>query len=56
LQHRDSNQSHDREGVVAFHCYHILMSPRLRLERYFDFQALGANWRTEVLAGFTTVA
>jgi AGZA family xanthine/uracil permease-like MFS transporter len=30
------------------------MSPRLRLERYFEFQALGANWRTEVLAGFTT--
>jgi AGZA family xanthine/uracil permease-like MFS transporter len=30
------------------------MSPRPRLERYFEFQALGANWRTEVLAGFTT--
>jgi AGZA family xanthine/uracil permease-like MFS transporter len=27
---------------------------RPRLERYFEFQALGANWRTEVLAGFTT--
>jgi AGZA family xanthine/uracil permease-like MFS transporter len=25
-----------------------------RLERYFEFQALGASWRTEVLAGFTT--
>ncbi len=25
-----------------------------RLERYFEFQALGTNWRTEVLAGVTT--
>ena len=25
-----------------------------RLERYFDFQSLGTNWRTEILAGFTT--
>ena len=25
-----------------------------RLERYFEFQALGANWRTEILAGATT--
>jgi len=24
------------------------------LERYFSFDALGANWRTEILAGFTT--
>ena len=30
------------------------MSLRLRLERYFEFQALGAVWKTEVLAGFTT--
>ena len=30
------------------------MPLRLRLERYFEFQALGANWRTEILAGFTT--
>ena len=30
------------------------MSLRLRLERYFEFQALGADWKTEVLAGFTT--
>ena len=34
--------------------YHGVMSSRLRLERYFEFQALGANWRTEILAGFTT--
>src|ERR1700720_3671447 len=27
---------------------------RQRLEHYFEFQALGANWRTEILAGFTT--
>src|SRR5208337_3760856 len=27
---------------------------RERLERYFEFQKLGANWRTEILAGFTT--
>lgn len=30
------------------------MSLGLRLERYFEFQALGAEWKTEVLAGFTT--
>jgi AGZA family xanthine/uracil permease-like MFS transporter len=24
------------------------------LERYFEFQSLGAKWRTEILAGFTT--
>jgi AGZA family xanthine/uracil permease-like MFS transporter len=30
------------------------MSLRVRLERYFEFQALGAEWKTEVLAGFTT--
>jgi AGZA family xanthine/uracil permease-like MFS transporter len=27
---------------------------RSRLEEYFEFQALGTNWRTEILAGFTT--
>jgi len=27
---------------------------RLRLERYFEFKQLGANWKTEILAGFTT--
>ena len=25
-----------------------------RLERYFEFAELGTNWRTELLAGFTT--
>ena len=25
-----------------------------RLERYFEFRALNTNWRTEILAGFTT--
>src|SRR5438046_3349300 len=30
------------------------MPLRLRLERSFEFAALGANWRTEILAGFTT--
>ena len=30
------------------------MSVRERLERYFEFRALGTNWRTEILAGFTT--
>src|SRR5450631_2768882 len=30
------------------------MSLGPRLERYFEFAALGANWRTEILAGFTT--
>lgn len=27
---------------------------RARLEQYFEFKRLGANWRTEILAGFTT--
>jgi adenine/guanine/hypoxanthine permease len=27
---------------------------RARLERYFEFQQLGTNWRTEILAGVTT--
>ena len=27
---------------------------RARLERYFEFEALGTNWRTEILAGLTT--
>ncbi len=30
------------------------MPLRQRLEQYFEFQALGAAWRTEILAGFTT--
>src|SRR6202167_1554349 len=30
----------------------ILM--KARLERYFEFRELGANWRTEILAGSTT--
>ena len=30
------------------------MSLRSRLEHYFQFQPLGARWRTEILAGFTT--
>lgn len=29
---------------------------RQRLERYFEFRSLGADWRTEVLAGVTTFA
>jgi AGZA family xanthine/uracil permease-like MFS transporter len=32
--------------------YHLVM--RARLERYFEFQRLGTNWRTEILAGATT--
>jgi AGZA family xanthine/uracil permease-like MFS transporter len=30
------------------------MTARESLERYFEFAALNANWRTEILAGFTT--
>jgi AGZA family xanthine/uracil permease-like MFS transporter len=30
------------------------LTPREWLERYFEFRALGANWRTEILAGATT--
>src|SRR5881394_4615767 len=29
---------------------------RAALERYFEFQRLGTNWRTEALAGATTFA
>ena len=25
-----------------------------RLERYFEFEALGTDWKTEILAGITT--
>jgi AGZA family xanthine/uracil permease-like MFS transporter len=32
----------------------IPMPLRQQLEQYFEFQALGAAWRTEILAGFTT--
>jgi adenine/guanine/hypoxanthine permease len=27
---------------------------KTRLERYFQFQSLGADWKTEILAGATT--
>src|SRR5215472_5753868 len=27
---------------------------RRKLEQYFEFKALGATWKTEILAGFTT--
>src|SRR5215467_10126387 len=30
------------------------MSLRSRLEQYFQFKSSGAQWRTEILAGFTT--
>src|SRR5258707_11320372 len=30
------------------------MDLRSRLEQYFQFKPRGANWRTEILAGFTT--
>ena len=30
------------------------MSLIQRAERYFEFEALGTNWRTEILAGITT--
>jgi xanthine/uracil/vitamin C permease (AzgA family) len=30
------------------------MPLRRRLETYFEFQALGATWKTEILAGLTT--
>ncbi len=30
------------------------MPLRRTLERYFEFEGLGADWRTEILAGFTT--
>src|SRR5262245_25730959 len=40
-----------RPIVSALSLQHSL---RQRLEHYFEFQALGASWRTEILAGFTT--
>jgi AGZA family xanthine/uracil permease-like MFS transporter len=30
------------------------MPLRQRLESYFEFEPLGATWKTEILAGFTT--
>ena len=36
----------------------VLYSPEMpilaRLEAYFEFQRLGTNWKTEILAGLTT--
>jgi len=32
----------------------MLVPARARLERYFEFERLGTNWRTEILAGITT--
>ena len=41
---------------VSFWTYREYMIPRgrERLERYFEFDRLGTNWRTELLAGVTT--
>lgn len=36
--------------------YGALAAVKERLERYFEFQRLRTDWRTEVLAGFTTFA
>ena len=30
------------------------MSLRRSVERYFEFESLGAAWKTEILAGVTT--
>ena len=32
----------------------LVAAPKSQLERYFQFQELGTNWRTEILAGCTT--
>ena len=32
----------------------MILALAARLERYFEFQQLGTNWRTEILAGVTT--
>jgi AGZA family xanthine/uracil permease-like MFS transporter len=32
----------------------MISALRARLERYFEFERLGTNWRTELLAGGTT--
>ena len=32
------------------------MPLRSRLEQYFQFRSLGATWRTEILAGCTTIS
>jgi adenine/guanine/hypoxanthine permease len=39
-------------GADVFSCFHPPMLKRL--ERYFEFDRLGTNWRTEILAGVTT--
>jgi hypothetical protein len=35
-------------------CYIPEMPFLARLEAYFEFQRLGTNWKTEILAGLTT--
>jgi len=37
------------EGVTS-----LLRNVTVSLERYFEFQRLNTNWRTEILAGLTT--
>jgi AGZA family xanthine/uracil permease-like MFS transporter len=32
----------------------VIRNVRSKLESYFEFRSLGTNWRTEILAGFTT--
>src|SRR5580700_6111419 len=44
----------NRKDITRPTVYNKRMPLRRRVETYFEFHALGATWRTEVLAGFTT--
>lgn len=40
--------------LTGTHLTGNIMSFIERAERYFEFQSLATNWKTEILAGFTT--
>jgi AGZA family xanthine/uracil permease-like MFS transporter len=44
----------NRKDITRRTVYNKRMPLRQRVEGYFEFHALGATWKTEILAGFTT--
>src|SRR6202451_3139870 len=44
----------NRKDITRRTVYNKRMPLRQRVETYFEFHALGATWKTEILAGFTT--
>src|SRR5580698_1089311 len=44
----------NRKDITRRTVHNKRMPLRQRVETYFEFHALGATWKTEILAGFTT--